>query len=63
MTTMSTTSHDVASGSPQAALELSEEDALRADIYGLLAVLLRQAPDAELLDWLSGLEIDADGTP
>ena len=57
MTTLSTTSHDVAPGAPQAALELSEEDALRADIYGLLAGLVRQAPDAELLDWLGGLEI------
>ena len=41
---------------------LNDEDALRADIYALLAALLRQAPDAELLDWLGGLETDADGS-
>ena len=62
MTPMSTTSQ-MAPEAPQPAVELSEEEALRADIYGLLAGLVRQAPDAELLDWLSGLEIDADGTP
>ena len=41
---------------------LSNEDALRADIYALLAGLLRQAPQAELLDWLGGLETDTDGS-
>lgn len=41
---------------------LPEERALRADIYALLAALLRQAPDAELLDWLAELEIERDGT-
>lgn len=41
---------------------LNDEDALRADIYALLASLLRQAPDAELLDWLGGLETDANGS-
>jgi TorA maturation chaperone TorD len=41
---------------------LSEERALRADIYRLLAALLRQAPDAELLNWLAELEIERDGT-
>ncbi|MDR9439135.1 MAG: molecular chaperone TorD family protein [Halomonas sp.] len=42
--------------------ELNERDALRADVYRLLARLLREAPDASLLDWLSGLEIEQDGT-
>lgn len=42
--------------------ELNESDALRADVYRLLARLLREAPDAELLDWLAGLEVEADGT-
>lgn len=39
-----------------------EADALRADIYRLLASLLRQAPDAELLEWLADLSIDQDGS-
>lgn len=43
-----------------AAGALNDEDALRADIYALLASLLRQAPDADLLEWLGGLEADAD---
>ncbi|CAM3422289.1 TorD/DmsD family molecular chaperone [Halomonas lysinitropha] len=38
------------------------EHALRADIYRLMARLLREAPDASLLDWLAGLEIQRDGT-
>lgn len=41
---------------------LKEADALRADIYRLLASLVRQAPDAELLDWLAGLSIEQDGS-
>ncbi|PRY64168.1 TorA maturation chaperone TorD [Vreelandella songnenensis] len=41
---------------------LSETDAIRADIYQLLASLIRQPPDAELLEWLSALESDADGS-
>jgi len=41
---------------------LKEADALRADIYRLLATLLRQAPDAELLDWLAELDIEQDGS-
>lgn len=41
---------------------LKEADALRADIYRLLATLLRQAPDIELVDWLSELTIDQDGS-
>ncbi|HSP31563.1 MAG TPA: molecular chaperone TorD family protein [Halomonas sp.] len=41
---------------------LKEADALRADIYRLLATLLRQAPDAELLNWLAELDIEQDGS-
>lgn len=41
---------------------LSDTDAIRADIYHLLASLIRQAPDAELLEWLSALDDDADGS-
>jgi len=39
---------------------LSETDQLRADIYALLAALLRQAPAEELLTWLAGIEPDED---
>lgn len=41
---------------------LKEADALRADIYRLLATLLRQPPDTELLDWLAELAIEQDGS-
>lgn len=41
---------------------LKEADALRADIYRLLATLLRQAPDTELLNWLTELAIEQDGS-
>jgi TorA maturation chaperone TorD len=41
---------------------LNEADALRADIYRLLATLLRQTPDTELLDWLAELDIEQDGS-
>ncbi|TVP47741.1 MAG: molecular chaperone TorD [Halomonas sp.] len=41
---------------------LKEADALRADIYRLLATLLRQVPDGDLLDWLSELDIEQDGS-
>lgn len=41
---------------------LKEADALRADIYQLLATLLRQPPDAELLSWLADLDIEQDGS-
>ncbi|GEN26624.1 hypothetical protein HVA01_02700 [Halovibrio variabilis] len=41
---------------------LNEADALRADIYRLFATLLRQAPDAELLNWLADLSIEQDGS-
>lgn len=39
--------------------EVSENDQLRADIYQLLAALLRCQPSAELLQFLASLEIDA----
>ncbi|WP_163557184.1 molecular chaperone TorD family protein [Halomonas sp. NO4] len=35
-----------------------ETRALRADIYRLLARLLREPPSHELLDWLAGLDVD-----
>lgn len=40
-----------------------DRDALRADIYRLLASLLLAAPDRELLAMIAGLEADADGGP
>ncbi|QQX80401.1 molecular chaperone TorD family protein [Shewanella sp. KX20019] len=39
--------------------EVSENDQLRADIYQLFAALLRRQPSTELLQFLAGLEIDA----
>jgi len=39
---------------------LQETDELRADIYALLATLLRQPPKAEVLSWLQELEPDKD---
>ena len=39
---------------------LQETDQLRADIYALLATLLRQAPNEDLLEWLASLESDQD---
>lgn len=38
----------------------SEETELRADIYALLAALLRQAPGEDLRHWLAGLEGEPD---
>lgn len=38
-----------------------EELALHAEIYRLLARLLRQAPNGELLDWLGELQAEDDG--
>lgn len=43
-----------------AAPALQETDELRADIYALLATLLRGAPSEELTEWMSGLEPDQD---
>ena len=39
--------------------QVSENDQLRADIYQLLAALLRRQPSPELLQFLANLEIDA----
>lgn len=39
--------------------EVSENDQLRADIYQLLAALLRRHPSPELLSFLGDLEVDA----
>jgi len=38
---------------------INEETALRIDIYSLLAHLLRKAPDAEVIDWLANLDVEA----
>lgn len=38
--------------------EISENDQLRADIYQLLAAMFRSAPSAELLQFLTSLDID-----
>lgn len=37
---------------------LQEQDQLRADIYALLASLLRSSPNQELINWLKALEIN-----
>lgn len=50
-----------ASVDQHASHELNDTDALRVEVYGLLAGLLRQAPDQALLDWLASLEIEQDG--
>ncbi|QSX33566.1 molecular chaperone TorD family protein [Shewanella avicenniae] len=39
--------------------QISENDLLRADIYQLLAALLRRQPSEELLQFLHGLEVDS----
>ena len=43
----------------ESVISLRDEDALRADIYALLASLCRQHPSEELLAFLSSLEEDA----
>ncbi|KXS37880.1 MAG: cytoplasmic chaperone TorD [Halomonadaceae bacterium T82-2] len=43
--------------------DVAERNALRADIYRLLARLVREAPNAELLDFLAGLEPDDENSP
>ncbi|WP_245948024.1 TorD/DmsD family molecular chaperone [Billgrantia montanilacus] len=45
------------------ARELDEDDALRADVYRLLARLLREPPDTELLGWLANLQVEDDTSP
>ena len=44
----------------EAGRQVSENDQLRADIYQLLAALLRRQPSAELLAFLADLEVEAD---
>ncbi|UJF18149.1 molecular chaperone TorD family protein [Vibrio sp. SS-MA-C1-2] len=39
--------------------QLTEEQLMRIDIYGLLATLLRSAPSQELLEWLQQIEVPA----
>lgn len=51
-----TTADPVMGGMPAAP---SEEQARRAAIYGLLAALLRNAPDEEVLEYTRGLQADA----
>ncbi|MGQ7248318.1 TorD/DmsD family molecular chaperone [Halomonas sp. V046] len=48
-----------ASTAPEAS---TDDRALRADIYGLIAALLRAPPEPADLAWLGGLEIDDDGS-
>lgn len=48
--------HEAATGS-------DDLHALRADVYRLLARLLREAPDAELLAWLGDLEVEDEASP
>lgn len=38
---------------------VAEETKLRIDIYSLLAHLLRKAPEADVIDWLANLDVDA----
>lgn len=40
-----------------------EQEALRADLYRLLARLIREPADAALLDWLAGLEVESGPDP
>jgi TorA maturation chaperone TorD len=41
---------------------LDDTDALRVEVYRLLAGLLRDPPAPALLDWLAGLDIQQDGS-
>jgi TorA maturation chaperone TorD len=56
MSLMTQVSQDVATHQ-----DLSDTDALRADVYRLMADLLRKPPDQALLDWLAELQIEQDG--
>ena len=49
---------DLFTGSVEAAPDVDDTDAARAQEYGLLSVLLARAPDAEFLAQLSGLRGD-----
>ncbi len=48
---------------PAAETGLDEQEALRADLYRLLARLVREPADADLLDWLARLEVDPGQDP
>ncbi|SHE94072.1 chaperone TorD involved in molybdoenzyme TorA maturation [Modicisalibacter ilicicola DSM 19980] len=48
---------DMTEARDEAPMELSDHDALRADIYRLLARLLREAPDQDLLGFLAELDL------
>lgn len=40
--------------------DLDEQEALRADLYRLLARLVREPADADLIDWLAELEVSGE---
>jgi len=42
---------------------MEQDQSMRSDIYLLLATLLREAPNDELLEFLSNLEFEDNGTP
>lgn len=46
-------------GSQNMSQSFTEDAVLRIDIYSLLAHLFRKAPDAEVIDWLANLDVDA----
>ncbi|GLS82148.1 TorD/DmsD family molecular chaperone [Paraferrimonas haliotis] len=46
----------------QAQPMITENDQLRADIYQIIAALFRAHPSQDLLDFLSGIEVEQDGT-
>ncbi|MUK63000.1 molecular chaperone [Aliivibrio fischeri] len=39
---------------------MNEQQQIRQEIYGLLAHLYRVAPDQNVIDWLSGIEVEGD---
>lgn len=57
------TETDMSPLSPESTPELDDAQAMRADIYRLLARLLREPPDAGLLAWLASLEIEDEASP
>jgi len=48
--------HTASPSSAPAQSEISEQDSLRADIYSLLAALLRDTPSEALMHWLTQLD-------
>nr|CDQ36188.1 Twin-arginine leader-binding protein DmsD [Virgibacillus halodenitrificans] len=62
--TMTTPEHSDISHSPASlTAALEERNALRADVYLLLARLVRESPNEELLAFLATLEPDDEGSP